>query len=224
MCSTPAPPSTPLVAASIWSGTGEVKTSPAQAASSMPEPDEAAVQRLVARTRRRRSGRPCPDRARRPEDDLVLVVDPQLRVGGLDAAAAPRTTTSAGSLISFFMVWLLCLVGYAGGRSTEPASARSACERSTASTSAVGALDEAPVGQSGQRRRPAARRQVDGQLLPLHGAAGELLDEHRAEGAGRVDRGAGGRRDRDDRGEDDEADGDARRTRRGPCGGSRRRS
>jgi len=36
--STPAPPSTPLVAARIWSGTGEVKTSPQQAASSMPGP------------------------------------------------------------------------------------------------------------------------------------------------------------------------------------------
>src|SRR3954465_10363667 len=38
MCTTPAPPSTALVAASIWSGTGEVKTSPGQAASSMPRP------------------------------------------------------------------------------------------------------------------------------------------------------------------------------------------
>src|SRR3954468_18482680 len=38
MCTTPAPPSTALVAASIWSGTGEVKTSPGQAASSMPSP------------------------------------------------------------------------------------------------------------------------------------------------------------------------------------------
>ena len=47
MCTTPAPPSTALVAARIWSGTGEVKTSPGQAASSMPEPDEPAVQRLV---------------------------------------------------------------------------------------------------------------------------------------------------------------------------------
>ena len=38
MCSTPAPPSTACVAASIWSGVGEVKTSPGQAASSMPGP------------------------------------------------------------------------------------------------------------------------------------------------------------------------------------------
>ena len=38
MWSTPAPPSTALVAASIWSGTGDVKTAPGQAASSMPMP------------------------------------------------------------------------------------------------------------------------------------------------------------------------------------------
>jgi hypothetical protein len=38
MCTTPAPPSTAFVAASIWSGTGEVNTSPGQAASSMPSP------------------------------------------------------------------------------------------------------------------------------------------------------------------------------------------
>jgi hypothetical protein len=38
MCSTPAPPSTALVASSIWSGVGEVNTSPGQAASSMPRP------------------------------------------------------------------------------------------------------------------------------------------------------------------------------------------
>jgi hypothetical protein len=36
MCSTPAPPLTALVAAWTWPGTGEVNTSPAQAASSIP--------------------------------------------------------------------------------------------------------------------------------------------------------------------------------------------
>src|SRR3954468_19754967 len=39
---TPAPPSTPLVAAITWSGTGEVNTSPAQAASSIPGPTKPA--------------------------------------------------------------------------------------------------------------------------------------------------------------------------------------
>src|SRR6266404_2583122 len=38
MCNTPAPPLTARVASSIWSGTGEVKTAPGQAASSIPRP------------------------------------------------------------------------------------------------------------------------------------------------------------------------------------------
>src|SRR3954468_510448 len=38
MCRTPAPPSTALVASSIWSGVGEVNTSPGHAASSIPRP------------------------------------------------------------------------------------------------------------------------------------------------------------------------------------------
>src|ERR1051325_8535544 len=38
MCRTPAPPSTAFVAANIWSGTGDVKTAPGHAASSMPLP------------------------------------------------------------------------------------------------------------------------------------------------------------------------------------------
>ena len=54
---------------------------------------------------------------------------------------------------------------------------------------------------------------VDGPLRPDHVSAHDLLDDHRAGGAGRVDRGAGRRRDRDDRGEDDHADGQA-----GPAG------
>jgi hypothetical protein len=36
------------VAASIWSGVGEVKTAPGHAASSIPRPTKAAVKRLVA--------------------------------------------------------------------------------------------------------------------------------------------------------------------------------
>ena len=48
MNSTPAPVSTASAAASIWSGVGEVKTWPGQAASSMPMADEAGMQRLMA--------------------------------------------------------------------------------------------------------------------------------------------------------------------------------
>ena len=92
-----------MVASTIWSGTGEVNTSPAQAASSMPEPDEPAVHRLVA-------GAAAGDQAdlARPGrvaavDDPVLVVDPHR---SRCAASMPRSasaTTSAGSLMSFFI-------------------------------------------------------------------------------------------------------------------------
>ena len=86
------------------------------------------------------------------------------------------------------------------------ARGRAAGSGSTSGT--VGALDEGAVRERGDDAGEELRAEVDGQLLPLDGAAGDLLDEHRAEGAGRVDRGAGGRRDGDDRGEDDEADRD----------------
>ena len=56
--------------------------------------------------------------------------------------------------------------------------------------------------------------EVDGQLLPGDGAARDLLHEHRPDRARRVDRGAGDGRDRDDRGEHDEADREP-----GPAGG-----
>ena len=64
------------------------------------------------------------------------------------------------------------------------------------------------VGQGRERTGEELGAQVDRELLPLDGPAGDLLDEHRAEGAGRVDGRAGGRGHGDDRGEDDQADGD----------------
>ena len=75
MCTTPAPPSTAFVAASIWSGTGEVNTSPGQAASSMPRPDEAAVQRLVARAAAGDQGDLALARRVGADDDLRVGVD-----------------------------------------------------------------------------------------------------------------------------------------------------
>src|SRR3954465_6387664 len=102
MCRTPAPPSTPLVAAAIWSGTGDVKTSPAQAASSIPGPTKP----------------PCIGSCPEPPPDT----SPTLPCTGASprkttrfswstrssgcAAAMPRSasaTTSAGSLMSFFI-------------------------------------------------------------------------------------------------------------------------
>ena len=48
MNSTPAPPSTALAASNIWSGVGEVKTSPGTGRAQHPRPDEPAVHRLMA--------------------------------------------------------------------------------------------------------------------------------------------------------------------------------
>ncbi len=86
MCSTPAPPSTPFVAASIWSGTGEVNTSPAHAASSTAGADEAALQRLVPGPAAGDDADLALHRRVTAEDDLVLVVDAQLRVRQLHSA------------------------------------------------------------------------------------------------------------------------------------------
>src|SRR3954454_9362939 len=103
MCRTPAPPSTALVASSIWSGVGEVKTSPGQAASSMPRPKKPACIGS------------CPE----PPPEMI----PTLPWTGASArtttigswitrtlspcaASTPcraSRTTASGSLISFFM-------------------------------------------------------------------------------------------------------------------------
>src|ERR687898_286058 len=73
MWSTPAPPSTALVASSIWSGVGEVKTSPGQAASSIPAPTKP----------------PCIGSWPEPPPDMTPTL--------------PCTGPSAGALMSFFM-------------------------------------------------------------------------------------------------------------------------
>src|SRR2546421_2011019 len=102
MCSTPAPASTALVAATIWSGTGEVNTSPGQAASSIPKPTYPPCNGS------------CPDPP--PDTRLTLPgVGPPARVmyrssmltdrDGCAAAtpASASTSTSSGALMSFFM-------------------------------------------------------------------------------------------------------------------------
>src|SRR3954453_19106372 len=103
MCSTPAPPSTALVAASIWSGVGEVKTSPGQAASSIPMP----------------TNPPCIGSCPEPPPDTMPTfpwtgASARTMNGGskfprtrspCGAAVPSRASrrTSSGALISFFM-------------------------------------------------------------------------------------------------------------------------
>src|SRR3978361_73610 len=153
MCRTPAPPSTPFVAATIWSGTGEVKTSPAQAASSMPMP----------------TNPPCIGSWPEPPPET----SPTLPGTGLSprktirfswstrssgwARAMPRSasaTTSAGSLMSFF-------IGAPGSG------------EGTGSAAGLGA----PLGHVGIPRRRGVRA-PDGRLVGLRvgrGAAGLLV-------------------------------------------------
>src|SRR5438552_7635861 len=102
MCSTPAPASTAFVAARIWSGTGEVNTSPGQAASNIPYPTYPPCNGS------------CPDPP--PDTRLTLPgVGPPARTmyrsgmftdrAGCAAATPARASvsTSSGALISFFM-------------------------------------------------------------------------------------------------------------------------
>src|SRR3954454_10711907 len=104
MCTTPAPPLTAFVAASIWSGTGEVNTSPGHAASSIPTPTKP----------------PCSGSWPEPPPDT----SPTLPATGASlrttiwasasyvsrspwAAARPARdslTTASGSLMTFFIV------------------------------------------------------------------------------------------------------------------------
>src|SRR4051794_34420893 len=100
------------------------------------------------------------------------------------AASIPSkasTTTSFGSLMSFFMT---------SSRGDGWSSGRRRLNHGRLRVGQVDARRDGTVGRRvsdeavGQRRGGASeelRGQVDGQLLPLHGATRDLLDQHRAE-------------------------------------------
>src|SRR5437764_6359497 len=105
MCSTPAPASTALVAARIRCGTGEVKTSPGQAASSIPYP----------------TNPPCSGSCPEPPPDtrptlpvtgppaLVMILFSMSTASEGCAAAVPASAyvrTSARELVSLFIGFL----------------------------------------------------------------------------------------------------------------------
>src|SRR5581483_38892 len=119
MCSTPAPACTAVVAASIWSGTGEVNTSPGQAASSIPAPTNPAC-----------SGSwPVPPPETRPtlpatgaSARRTIRASTSTASSGW-AVARPRRasgTTLSGVLISFFTSGVLPCLG--GAPSHPPAT------------------------------------------------------------------------------------------------------
>src|SRR5580700_9660253 len=82
MWMTPAPPFTALVAASIWSGTGDVNTSPGQAASSMPLPTNPPCSGSCPEPPRDQGDLPLHRRVL-PDQDLIRDVVPEdVRHGG----------------------------------------------------------------------------------------------------------------------------------------------
>src|SRR4051794_17600551 len=135
------------------------------------------------------------------------------------AASIPwsaSVTTSSGALISFFMSSDLPSGSSVRSRSGRRNSCGGELRLRVAQVDtglghlAVGRrTGDQPERVGGGDTGEQLGAQVDGDLVPLHTAAGELLDEHRTERARRVDRRARSRRDRDDRREDDQTDGDA---------------
>src|SRR5437660_1940062 len=186
MWTTPAPPSTALVAASIWPGTGEVNTSPGAAASSMPSPTKPPWRGS------------CPDPP--PEIKATLpFLGASLRTTrwfaasyrsrSPCAAASPfrdSFTTAAGSLRNF-RIWLVstAILFYFSRRYLVGGCALRGV--------VVGhGLDDRPRDQPGvgqevieECRRGCAhqaRNQVDGEVLrPESGATGDRLHQLRAE-------------------------------------------
>src|SRR3954454_19789295 len=141
------------------------------------------------------------------------------------AASIPwsaSVTTSSGALISFFMASYLPSGSSVRSRSGRRNSCGGELRLRVAQVDArlgdlaVGRrVGDQTVGVGSGDASEKFGEQVDGDLVPLHAAARNLLDEHRAEGARGVDRGAGCRRDGDDRREHDETDADAGEAARG---------
>src|SRR3954470_11329724 len=141
------------------------------------------------------------------------------------AASIPwsaSVTTSSGALISFFMSSDLPSGSSVRSRSGRRNSCGGELRLRVAQVDpglghlAVGRrVGDQTVGVGSGDAGEQFGEQIDGNLVPLHAAARKLLDEHRAEGARGVDRGAGCRRNGDDRREHDEADGDAGEAGRG---------
>src|SRR5712691_1021073 len=208
MWTTPAPPSTAFVAASIWSGTGDVKTSPGHAASSMPAPTKP----------------PCIGSCPAPPPEMIatLPVGASLRTtiwfskstrtrSGCAAArpASDSLTTSAGSLMNFFITCVAIAIfaplprwdGFAdagavglGDGSLDRASDLPWCRHPV-------------VGEARERRADQVCRDVREELLrPVVHSAVDRRDEERADRARWVQRCIRDRTDGDDDRDDDKTD------------------
>src|SRR6266540_6168450 len=219
MWRTPAPPSTARVAASIWSGTGEVKTFPAQAASSMPRP-----------TKPPWSGswpEPPPDtratlpRRGPPARRTTLLAASILTTSGWALARPARLsgTMSSTRLRSFFIALVVVTMGFPFRcqvvRTTRTTTGLRLCaggrpnRRGRLLGLATDQLVQAGADQAARDRAHDVDPQL-GDAITRLAEADHGLEQHRTDLASRVERGAGDRADQDDDPVDDEADDDAR--------------
>src|SRR5215211_2759895 len=212
MWSTPAPPSTAFVAASIWSGTGEVNTSPGQAASSIPSPTKPPCSGSWPEPPPDTSATlPCRGASLR----TTICASGSTRRMSPCAAARPASdslTTRSGSLSSFLMDWVAVAMRILSLDGRDAARGAGIGGRD-------GGLDrrlDAPwrgqrvVDDDGEPRAHEAGQDVDGdELAPVGRAAADGRDELRSEGARGIQRSAcHGSDDHDDR-DDDDADDEA---------------
>src|SRR5687767_254723 len=196
MCSTPAPPSTALVAAGIWSGTGDVKTAPGQAASSMPRPTKP----------------PCIGSCPEPPPEMI----PTFPLRGASARtttfgsmtrrrspcaatmpASASSTTASGALMSFFIALR-----------HQPVR-----EQRLVGKPAQDAADEGP-----DHRDP----RIAPVRIPLAGDRKHRVRDAGSEIAGRVDRVPGRAAERQADADDQEADDERRDRGRGAADGEHR--
>src|ERR671936_2501230 len=211
MWTTPAPPSTAFVAASIWSGTGDVNTSPGQAASSIPWPTKPPC-----------SGS-CPEPP--PETGPTLPgLGPPARsttrfsrsIFTSSGCAAPSParlsgTTSSTRLMSFLTRATVGVVmnassgvGVGGFRDRDARNFR--CPM------VADVLVQEGAHQASHDRPDEVHRKL-AEMLGELGVTDHALDEQRTDLARRVQRGAGDRTDQDDDPVHDEADDDPREAR-----------
>src|SRR3954447_1271079 len=212
MCTTPAPPSTAFVAASIWSGTGEVNTSPGHAASSMPSPTKPPCSGSCPE--------PPPDTSatfppRGPSARTTICASGSTRRMSPCAAARPASdslTTRSGSLRNFLMDWVAVAMRILllGGRDATRGAGVGGRDGGLDRRLDAPRRGERVIDDDGQPRADEPGQDVDGyELPPGRDAAADGRDELGAEGARRVQRGArDGSDDHDDRHDgaaDDEA-------------------
>src|SRR3954454_802272 len=170
---TPAPPSTAFVAASICSGTGEVNTSPGQAASSMPSPTKppwsGSWPEPPPDTRATLPSRGAPARS-------TICASRSTRRMSPCAAARPASdslTTRSGSLRNFLMDWVAVAMRILllGGRDATRGAGVGGRDGGLDRGLDAARRGERVIDDNGQPRADEPGQDVDGHELPPVGGA-----------------------------------------------------